>query len=528
MGMSVQIMRNILSNWGSFAIGAIIQFMMMPFLVRHLGDTQYGIWILIMSFTGFLGLFDFGVSGSVVKYVAEFRAKGDDESLNRVCSSAFYMYVAAGIVVFLIGVVIAFNFIHNFKIPSEEIASTRWVTVIVGLQIGLSLPLGFFTGFMRGMQRYDHVAGISLAIMAVRTIVTVGLVLMGYRLMAIAIIQVFSTLAAGAIRALYVFRGNRRLKLRPAFINRDMLAVVGRYSYLLFIYYLATRLIFSAGNLVIGYYMTAAFITIYAIPLRLVDELRVIIMTTGVFQPTVSHLNAQGRGVTLQKLMVDGTKYGMMVVLPIAAAYVVIGDIFLSLWVGPKYAAGGYGVLIILTIAVVANISQHASAQILQGIAKHGSLAYLTILEAAANLAMSLSLVKRYGITGVAIGTLIPMLLKNLVFLPWYTCRQLDLPPVRFFGKGILVPLIPAAIFGFLLYGGSKVIKIDTWTEFVLVLAVCFGCYAYCAWQICLSKQERIERWKDFTTAVGSALGFARAIAASGHSRAEKTTPSTD
>ncbi|MBP1747633.1 MAG: hypothetical protein H6Q52_172 [Deltaproteobacteria bacterium] len=252
MGMSAQIMRNILSNWGSFALGAIIQFMMMPFLVRHLGDTQYGIWILIMSFTGFLGLFDFGVSGSVVKYVAEFKAKDDNEELNRVCSSAFYMFVAAGIAVFLIAIVIALKFVHNFKIPAEEISSARWVTAIIGFQIGLSLPLGFFTGFMRGMQRYDHVAGISLAILIVRTVVTVALVLMGYRLVAIAITLVFSTLTAGAIRAVYVFRGNRRLRLKPAFINRDTLAMVGRYSFLLFIYYLATRLVFSVGNLAIS------------------------------------------------------------------------------------------------------------------------------------------------------------------------------------------------------------------------------------------------------------------------------------
>jgi O-antigen/teichoic acid export membrane protein len=121
MGMSSQIMRNILSNWGAFAIGAIIQFMMTPFLIRNLGDTQYGIWILIMSFTGFLGLFDFGVIGSVVKYVAEFRAKENDEELNRVCSGAFYMFVVAGFVVFFIAIVVALKFVHNFRIPAEEI-----------------------------------------------------------------------------------------------------------------------------------------------------------------------------------------------------------------------------------------------------------------------------------------------------------------------------------------------------------------------------------------------------------------------
>ncbi len=377
------------------------------------------------------------------------------------------------------------------------------------------------------MQRYDHVAGISLGILFIHTIIVVILILMGYRLVAIAITHVFSTLAAGAVRAVYVFSGNRHLKLKPAFINRDTLAMVGRYSFLLFVYYFATRFIFSVGNLVIGYYLAAAFITMYSIPARLVDELRVVIMSTGVLQPAVSHLSARGRDDTVQKVLVDGTKYSMMVVLPIAAAYVAVGDVFMSLWVGSRYAAAGYHILIILTIAVTANVTQHASIQILQGIAKHGSLAYLRIVEALVNLVLSIFLVRRYGITGAAIGSCIPMVCTNLIFIPWYTCRQLHLPLVRFYMRGILVPFAPTLIFGLLMYIGSQIVKIDSWTEFILLLAVGSSCYSCCAWKICLSKQERIEPWKDLTAAL-SAFGFTRKLRISARTRAEKTTPSTD
>jgi O-antigen/teichoic acid export membrane protein len=528
MGMSAQIMRNILSNWGTFAISAVIQFMMMPFLVRNLGDTQYGIWVLILSFTGFLGLFDFGVSGSVVKYVAEFKAKKDDEELNRMCSSAFYIYVAAGIVVFLVAVIMALKFVQNFKIPAGDLTSAQWVTVIIGLQIGLSLPLGFFTGFMRGMQRYDHVAVISLAIMIVRTVLIFVLIFMGYKIIALAITHLLSTLAAGAIRAAYVFRGNRRLRLSLGFINRDTLAMVGRYSILLFVYYLASRLIFSVGNLIIGYYLAAAFITIYAIPHRLVDELRVVIFSTGVFQPAVSHLNAQGREDTVQRVLVNGTKYSMMVILPIAAAYIAIGDIFISLWIGPRYAQAGYPVLVILTLAVTANVTQYASTQTLQGIAKHGSLAYISIGEAAVNLVLSIILVRRHGIIGAAIGTLVPMVIANLVFIPWYTCRQVNLSIARFFIRGILVPLVPAIIFGILLYIGSRTFNINSWIRFVATLGACLGFYSLCSWRMCLSRQERIDRWRDLTSSVRSVVPFFRAVPVPSHPRVEKSTPSPD
>ncbi len=194
------------------------------------------------------------------------------------------------------------------------------------LQIGLTLPLGFFTGYMRGMQRYDHVAGISLAMLFLRSIIIIVMVLSGYRLIAIALIHLVTTIGGGIIRAVYVFRANPDLQLHPALITRDKLAMVSRYSFLMFLYFVATNLIFSTGSLVIGYFLTAAAITFYAIPQRLVDELRVVIMSTGVLQPAVSHLNAQGRDGQVQRLLVNGPKYSMLIGgCPSPSRYLVVG-----------------------------------------------------------------------------------------------------------------------------------------------------------------------------------------------------------
>ncbi|MEN6617080.1 MAG: polysaccharide biosynthesis C-terminal domain-containing protein [Syntrophorhabdus sp.] len=248
-------------------------------------------------------------------------------------------------------------------------------------------------------------------------------------------------------------------------------------------------------------------------------------MSTGVFQPAVSHLNAKGHNHRVRKVLINGTKYSMMAVLPIAVAYFIVGDSFIALWVGQKYASAGHTVLIILTIAVIANVSQYTSTQILQGIARHGSIAYITIAEAAANLCLSIFLVRKFGINGAAIGTLIPMLLSNLVFIPWYTCREVDLSLSRFFKEGLLIPCIPAVIFGLILFAVSRVLGVDTWIRFILVITACTASYSYFAWYICLTKPERLERWRDLTNAIGSGLVFARSVILSVRSRVEKTIP---
>lgn len=506
MRASVQVIRNVLSNWGSFFIGAVVGFLMMPFLVHRLGDTQYGVWVLIMSLTGYLGLFDLGVSGSVVKYVAEFKAKQDQESLNRACSAAYYIYLVSGILAFGVSLILAFYFIHLFRIPSETMADARIVTIIVGLQIGLTLPLSFFTGFMRGMERYDMVALISLVILLVRSLLIMILVLCGYGLIALALIHLASTIFGGFIRVVYVYRSNPELKLRMGIVTRENLRLISGYSILIFLYYAATRMIFATQSFVIAYFLAAAIVTLYAIPQRLVEDMRVVIMAMGVLQPTVSHLDAEGKNAMVQRLLMSGTKYTLMIVLPIAVSYIVVGYEFISLWMGPYYASASYATLVILSIATVAHISQFTSTQILQGIAKHGSITYIAIGEGLANLGLSILLVQKYGMIGVAFGTMIPMLITNLFIIPVYACRAVALSTFYFLKESFARPCLAAFCFGIILYGSSRFIGLQTWFKFISLLGASLICYGIIAWFLCLAREERNSRWREFMTVLRPAL----------------------
>src|SRR5262252_10531662 len=105
--VSSRIIRNVLMNWLAFGATILAGFLMSPFLVRHLGDSVYGVWILIGSLAGYLGVLDFGVTPSIIKYIAENRARGDREATNRVVTGGLAVFSLVGIVSLLISGVIA-------------------------------------------------------------------------------------------------------------------------------------------------------------------------------------------------------------------------------------------------------------------------------------------------------------------------------------------------------------------------------------------------------------------------------------
>jgi len=73
-----QIAKNVLSSWGGAAVGLALSFVATPFVIGRLGDSAYGVWVLMSSVAGYLGLLDFGVRGATTRYIARFAARHED------------------------------------------------------------------------------------------------------------------------------------------------------------------------------------------------------------------------------------------------------------------------------------------------------------------------------------------------------------------------------------------------------------------------------------------------------------------
>jgi len=98
-------------------------------------------------------------------------------------------------------------------------------------------------------------------------------------------------------------------------------------------------------------------------------------------------------------------------------------------------------VLRLLLIGFGFSFSQLIASGILKGISKHKVLAYILSAEALANLVMSLLLAKPFGITGVAVGTLVPLVLATFATIV-FTCRQLQLNVFTYIFRAYSGPLI--------------------------------------------------------------------------------------
>jgi O-antigen/teichoic acid export membrane protein len=155
-----------------------------------------------------------------------------------------------------------------------------------------------------------------------------------------------------------------------------------------------------------------------------------------------SQSQAQGDLDGLRKIFVLGNRACAFIILPISAILTILGKSVIEAWVGPKYVAASYPVLLILLFPTTLMLAQSVSGRTLWGLAKHKTLAWVVMAEGIANLILSIILVRRYGIIGDAIGTAIPLICTQVLFIPGHLCRLLGLRVVTYLKRAFVLPIL--------------------------------------------------------------------------------------
>lgn len=437
-----QILRNVGSTWFALGLNVVVGIFLSPFILHRLGDDAFGLWILIFSVTGYYGLFDLGIRSSIVRYVAKFSATEDHAELNRLVNTAMLGYSAIGISALGI-TLLATYYVHSIfpKIPVDFVPTARWLLFIVGASVSAGFPIGVFSGILEGLQRFYLLNLTSACSTLIRALLIVIALTHGHGLVTLAVITTSLPLLAGLVNAAVVLR-LLPLRFGSQYVSRASFRTIASYSGTTFVIILAGRLRFKTDAVVIGTFVSAAAVTYFTIGSRLVDYASEAVSSLSqLVIPMSSQSQAQGDLDGLRKIFVLGNRACAFIILPIAAILSMLGKSVIEAWVGPKYVAASYPVLLILLFPTTLMLAQSVAGRTLWGLAKHKTLAWVVMAEGVANLILSIILVRRYGIVGDAIGTAIPLVCTQVFFIPVHLCRLLGIQVFTYLKRAFVLPI---------------------------------------------------------------------------------------
>ncbi|HMH05845.1 MAG TPA: hypothetical protein VK579_04100, partial [Terriglobales bacterium] len=114
-----RIAQNVLSNWMALAITTVVGFFLSPFVVHHLGNLTYGVWVIIMSLVSYMNLMDLGLRGAVTRFVSKGTAQGNHDETSQAVSGALWIRLWISLAVIGAGLAASAAFNHVFTVPLE-------------------------------------------------------------------------------------------------------------------------------------------------------------------------------------------------------------------------------------------------------------------------------------------------------------------------------------------------------------------------------------------------------------------------
>ena len=240
----------------------------------------------------------------------------------------------------------------------------------------------------------------------------------------------------------------------------------------------AGRLHNKTDEFVIAVFGPLSAVTPYALARRL-GEVTGLAATqcAKVVMPLASELEATDRIHKLRKLYIVASRMALAIATPVAVVLGVSGGTILSLWVGPAYADQG-ALVAVLAAASLLNTSQWPAAEILQGITKHRIVAWTSIGAGVANVTLSILLLPVFGLMGVALGTLIPIVISSMCVVMPFANRTLNVSwstALREIWLPGIAPAVPAALVLLALNGQVETSNIITMSASIAIAALVYA-----------------------------------------------------
>lgn len=429
--------RNLLTGTATkyllLAVNIICGVLLLPFTIRHLGTDAYGLWMFAASLTYYLQLLDLGYGTGVVRHVSDADASGDMETVNRVLSTFLVVFAGLGVVA-LIGIAVLVTWVvPQFpRLSGDQIRQAQIVLAILGVRVAVGLPMTVFGAATTARQRFALNNSVAIAVALANAVVTYLVLSAGYGLIPL----VAATTTVGLLSYLAYARTAKvalpELRLRFGYFSRPLVKQVTSFSLYLFVIGVAAQIWFSLDAQVIGAALGTSAVAIYAVAFRLADYQRQLCSQfNGLLFPVIVRLNATERPEGLRDMLVHSTRIALSLVTITTIGVIGFGEPLIDRWMGPGFEAAVVP-LYILALAGLAIVGLGPVGVLLLATGQHRLVAFAAVGEALTNLALSLLLVGRFGMVGVAIGTALPVFLVHLCILTPLACRQTHLRVTRF------------------------------------------------------------------------------------------------
>ena len=443
-GERQRLMRDALVNNLSAPVTMIVGILLVPVMLRVLGQDNYGLWIVATSISGILAV-DFGLYWSVNRVVAADRVGNDGDNADFVRSAAtvYVLIGMTGCVVLGGAGLLSGDKLHLPPVERETAILIFW---LVGATYCTSRMGAFGLSVLAGLRRFDlinTIAGLASITWAIGVVIVL---INGGSVTAVVACQLTVEVPKSFGMLCLIARLSPRYGFRPFFIRWKALRRHVSFAASSLLMDWLSNIAWNSAPMLIGLISGSAA----AVPFYIGQKFPVAVSAIAcraaeVLFPAASEISHDL--VKSREVLRVGSRWVLVLVLPFTALLFVAAPDLLHAWIGNP-PPGSVNVLRIMTATVLAEVVLLAPVQLLWGRGAIRPVLFAYVAQGTGVVALTLALVYKFGVTGAAWGMLVPIA-ASAVILFVVASRVCVIGPCKLAAgmwRGLTLPVLACAI----------------------------------------------------------------------------------
>jgi len=439
---------NSISNVLGFAARAVIGFFLLRYIVHQLGPVEYSIVPLVGACMSYLLLLNLGTGMGMARYMSAAHARGENDEVTKVYTSMFLVLALIGAILLLAGLLVSWQFSRIFTIPSSLEKVAMVVMSLTVLSSAFRMPFNVLQSAFVATDSYWLSNAIGAGSDVLRAIITVAFFeVLGSSVVWTAVAQTMVILITTACEWYAVRRILPCARIDLALFDPRMAFKVMSFSLAVFVGSISGILYWDTDKIIINKCLSAEELTIFAVVLTIALSLyQLLNVPINVLFPTIVRAQTTKNLQIVREIIYRGTRLCVLMGLPCWILFVVFADPFFNWYLGVTYQ----NIWSFVPFLAVANFFSGATSVIRLIPVPMGKPVFISVAELVFGflnviLVAMFVILFGWGLAGLAIAACVVISLKNVILVPVYVARLVNLEILCLL-KNVFYAALPSGI----------------------------------------------------------------------------------
>lgn len=401
-------------------------------MLRMMGQSEYGLYSLVLSIVSYLTLMDLGFGAALIRYISVYRAKNETDKLPSLFGMYISLYSIIGLACFGLGIFLYFSTDQFFgsSLTALELEKARIMILILVVYLSLSFPFSIFGAIVIANEKFIFQKILAILKTIITPALMIPLLLLGYKSVAMVVIAVLVGVLLIFCNAWFCFT---KLKIKIYFGNFDfpLLKEIFWFSILVFAKIFFERVYWSSGQFILGATLGTISVAIFSIGLQMKGYYESFSQAIGgLFLPRLTSMvtNKDSKKL-ITEIFVKVGRVQFHILGFILCVYVLIGEQFIILWAGKNYISA-YEISLFIMIPYTVPLIQSMGYSLVQAYNVQKPVVLIFSVTTISTIVASFLLIEKFGPKGAAIALCIAIFLTEVLLMNLFYWKKLkvDIP----------------------------------------------------------------------------------------------------